>query len=134
MAMLGLIMVVDDDSLTRELVCVVLRGAGYEVIAAENGSDAILLFRCSERKPNLLISDVVMPGITGPELMEILVGTGAIARGLLISANPGEARLHLLERRIGVRIPLLRKPFSVARLLTEVEELLPPASLEQATG
>jgi two-component system chemotaxis response regulator CheY len=62
------ILIVDDSSSTRQLVCLVLRGAGYEVIEAVDGNDA--LSRLRGQKVHLIISDVNMPNMDGIEFVK----------------------------------------------------------------
>jgi CheY-like chemotaxis protein len=66
------VLVVDDDQDVRNLVCRYLEDAGYETLSAMNGDDALRIWRASIRPIRLLVCDVVMPGITGPELAEAI--------------------------------------------------------------
>jgi DNA-binding response OmpR family regulator len=61
------ILVVEDDKVTRETVGTVLEEQGYRVILASNGSDGLLAF--SADKPDLVLTDVNMPGIDGFEVL-----------------------------------------------------------------
>jgi two-component system, cell cycle sensor histidine kinase and response regulator CckA len=69
---------VDDDAAIRHFLCAVLVRAGYDVLAAKDSNEALHTFRTSAHPPDLLITDVVMPGMRGPELMRALVRTGAM--------------------------------------------------------
>ena len=120
----SVILVVDDDPAILALTELILNGQGYTVVTAKDGADALRVFHVCERRFDLLISDVIMPGMSGPELMEMIVGPGLISRGLLISANPGAADLRVLEQRIGIDVPFLPKPFFPLDLVIKVEQLL----------
>ncbi len=125
------ILIVDDDLAILGLVEAILSQKGYDVVTAANGPDALRVFRGSSRRFDLLVTDVIMPGMSGTELLEMLAGTELLPPVLLISGYPGSVQLDLLERRLGMRVPLLGKPFSAAGLLSKVEELLPPRAAHE---
>ena len=60
------ILVVDDEEHILELIKFNLESAGYQVVTAENGEDALRL--CSEEKPDLVLLDIMLPGIDGLEV------------------------------------------------------------------
>jgi two-component system, cell cycle sensor histidine kinase and response regulator CckA len=62
----GLSYFVDDDAAIRQFPCAVLVHAGYEVLAAKDSNEALRTFRATTHPPDLLITDVVMPGMSGP--------------------------------------------------------------------
>jgi DNA-binding SARP family transcriptional activator len=64
------VLVVEDEIVTREHLVAVLTGAGYEVVAAEDGADALLLM--SRRPFDLILSDIVMPLLDGFKLLEVV--------------------------------------------------------------
>src|SRR5688572_4245944 len=66
----GSVLVVDDEERARKLVAVALRRAGYEVTLASDGTEA--LERVGEATPDLILSDVMMPGVDGLELLRRL--------------------------------------------------------------
>jgi CheY-like chemotaxis protein len=124
----GLILLVDDDAAIRQFLCAVLVHAGYEVLAAKDSDEAVRTFHTSTHPPDLLITDVAMPGMSGPELMRALVGAGAIAHGFLISGDPGAVNFDLVEQQVGFPVRLLKKPILPAELLRMVAKLLSPKS------
>ena len=63
-----LILVVDDDNLVRRFVCTVLGLAEFEVVEASNGIQALDLFQTQRANIDLVLTDVVMPGMAGTEL------------------------------------------------------------------
>jgi two-component system, cell cycle sensor histidine kinase and response regulator CckA len=131
----GLILVVDDSDPIRHLICCVLADSGYAVLSAKDGDEALRAFRGSADIPDLLITDVVMPGsLNGVDLTRMLVGARGIRRGLVISGHPGAVRLDCLEQATGIRVPLLKKPFSPAELLELVKKLLRDTALEQGAA
>ena len=64
------VLVVDDDESVRQVSKLVLASQGYEVITAENGFDALQLLRLA--LPNLIITDLSMPGMSGFELLSVV--------------------------------------------------------------
>jgi CheY-like chemotaxis protein len=66
------VLVVDDSMLIRHTVCRYLEGIGYEVEAATNGQEALDLLRDGEYHPDLIVTDMQMPKISGSELITAL--------------------------------------------------------------
>ena len=109
------ILVVEDGEEVRELLSEVLTDAGYQVIAAVHGRDALRILDDSE--VDLVVSDVVMPGLGGLELTEELRRRYPELPVLLMSGYaPKEAEAPGLRR--------LHKPFALADLLQAVSDAL----------
>src|SRR5215213_6423215 len=116
-----LVLVADDEGDIVELVSILLRRAGYEVIAARDGAEALELAR--ERRPRLCILDGTMPKLAGFEVLETLRQDESMAdvAVLILTATVEEERE--IERH-GVQPEVfLRKPFESERLLAEVARL-----------
>jgi PAS domain S-box-containing protein len=111
----GSVLVVEDDEAIRDLVRVVLEPAGYEVSVAAGGEEAL---RFSD--PDLLITDILMPGMNGRELADRMLERAPGTRVLFISGYAGED-VQLDE---GARF--LAKPFTPGELLEHVHGLLEP--------
>lgn len=115
---LAKILVVDDDPKTLELYRDVLGGAGHEVVVAENG--ALGLVR-SERRPALIVADLMMPNLNGYEFVKRLRETEGHATTPVIVVSgiaTGEWALQVGADRF------LPKPFRPRELLAIVDELL----------
>jgi signal transduction histidine kinase len=115
------ILVVDDQRAARKLVLTVLQGSGYRTLEASNGEEALALVRERSYSIDLLLTDVVMPGISGRTLVErmrkIRPGTPAV----LISGYTD----HAMDSELpDAEFVFLQKPFSPQRLLELVEETL----------
>jgi CheY-like chemotaxis protein/anti-sigma regulatory factor (Ser/Thr protein kinase) len=112
------ILLVEDDASVREIVAEFLRGAAYEVLEASDSDQAIALLRSGPRAVDLLLTDIVLPGQSGPELAGTLRRFAPQMRTLFISGYPSEP--------VGdTRSPsFLAKPFSRAALLQAVRGAL----------
>jgi len=118
----GLILLAEDEAAVRRLTTRILERAGYRVLSAADGKEALALARGLEEPLDLLLSDVVMPEMRGPELAEILAREGTVRRAVLFSGYPEglqEAGLNGLEAW-----ELISKPFSSEELLAAVERAL----------
>ena len=111
------ILVVDDDDSIRRLVARLLIRAGYEVESACDADDALETF-CSNEKFDLVVSDVRMPGISGPQLVEKLRRLEPEVKVLYLTGYSDQLffeRLCLWEDEA-----FLDKPFSTPGLLESV--------------
>jgi PAS domain S-box-containing protein len=116
------ILLVEDEDQVRALVQRILRKHGYQVLEVRNGGEALLL---CERHPgpiDLLVTDVVMPMMSGPQLAQRLSCLRPELRLLCMSGYTGEAVVN--HGLIGPRIPFLQKPITSESLLRKVREVL----------
>ncbi|MCB9077578.1 MAG: PAS domain S-box protein [Anaerolineaceae bacterium] len=118
------IMVVDDDDEVRSLVSKVLKRHGYEVMSARTGVEALTTLASNPVKVDLLIADVMMPELYGPELAARIKAQQPDLKILYLSGFTSKAltRWNLDQNEI------LIKPFSISTLISKVQELLPPAN------
>ena len=120
------ILLVDDEQSVRAIVLKILRRAKYEVLEAENCDAALRIADSHQGKIDLVITDMFMPGLRGPEVAQKLARTRPGLRVLFMSgyADPD----------LGTAVPaganFLNKPFSGADLAKTVEAALkgPPVS------
>jgi DNA-binding response OmpR family regulator len=118
----ALVVVADDEPDIVELVAIVLRRAGYEVVTASDGQAALDLVR--ERVPDLCVLDGLMPGLAGFEIVRAMSEDRqtAATRTVILTATVDEEREI---RRHGVKPDaFIKKPFEAEALLAEVERLL----------
>ncbi|MBN1344963.1 MAG: PAS domain S-box protein [Phycisphaerae bacterium] len=116
------ILVCEDDAVVRELAADILEGAGYTVLVAENGSRAMALCGEYDGEIRLLVTDIIMPGMSGRELAESLGRRVGGVRTLFMSGYPASAigRHATLDEGVA----FLAKPFSRRALLRRVREVL----------
>ncbi|MBI5773456.1 MAG: response regulator [Verrucomicrobia bacterium] len=110
------ILLVDDEDLMLKLGQTVLRSFGYRVIAANSGVKALELFTKRDRTIDLVLTDLVMPGMSGRELVEKL---REIAPTLRIIGTSGYTR-----QAVGEDENYLQKPFTSHDLLRKVRQVL----------
>jgi CheY-like chemotaxis protein len=120
------VLVVEDDGHVRKLACSVLDGAGYHVIEAEHAEEALRL--CDELKGplHLLLTDVVMPKMSGRALAERVVALQPKIKVLFMSGYTDDA---VLRHGVGdMGAAFLQKPLTPNNLTRKVREVLDAAS------
>jgi two-component system, cell cycle sensor histidine kinase and response regulator CckA len=118
------ILLVEDNPAVRRMAVEVLRGAGYEVLVAPSGGDALRTAAVHDGRVDLLLTDVVMPGITGPELAREFAARYPRIRILYMSGYTEDAIGNHGFRRRTMRV--LQKPFTHDTLTQAVREALGP--------
>lgn len=116
------ILVAEDDDAVREFVRIVLDQSGFEVRAAPNGRAAGELFDADPGAFDMLLTDVVMPLVSGVELAERVRAARPELPVLFMSAYPGTPGLSPCPLPPGA--DLLEKPFSLTQLLDRVRATL----------
>jgi two-component system cell cycle sensor histidine kinase/response regulator CckA len=114
------LLLVEDELLVRQTARMVLEDAGYRVLEASDVFDALRIARDPEHAIDLMLSDVVMPGMSGPRLAELVREVRPDLRVLLMSGYTGEEPV----RRGATGVDLLHKPFSPDELLLAVRNAL----------
>jgi CheY-like chemotaxis protein len=111
------ILLVEDEPVVRSLYAMALRQAGYRVLEASNGAEALGVFAGASQDINLLLTDIRMPFLGGSELAAELLAQKPELRLLFISAYPSRIEL-------GPNSALLQKPFVRTDLLQVVRGLM----------
>ena len=115
------VLVVDDVKSEQELISSYLTGAGYQVITADNGSEAIA--KVKEEKPDLIITDLVMPKVTGLELCRLLKKVPATADIPIIACTTKDRKMdQMWAKKQGVSAYVV-KPFEGEQLLSAIRSL-----------
>lgn len=120
------VLVVDDDWSVVTLVEVQLTQVGYDVITCLDPMDA--LTRCETDDIGVFVSDFMMPGFTGLELLEILQQKHPRVRRLLLTAAPHEPEVQAGVRS-GLVEQLVEKPWGRGELIASVRGLLASSAL-----
>ncbi|MCP4686270.1 MAG: PAS domain S-box protein [bacterium] len=116
------VMVAEDEQMLRDLVCTVLGGQGYTVISAASGQDCLQVVEDNEGPVHLLLTDVIMPGLNGKELYDRM---SALVPNLKVLYFSGYAADIIADHGVlDEGISFLKKPFSVASLVSKVREVL----------
>jgi two-component system, cell cycle sensor histidine kinase and response regulator CckA len=121
------ILLVEDETVVRHLVAEILESSGYTVMQAGDGPSALELLRRHSGKLDLLLTDVVMPGMSGPEVAQAVTSMRPGTQVLYTSGYTDSAIGHhgVLEPGIA----FLQKPFSADDLTRKVRVLLDEASV-----
>jgi two-component system cell cycle sensor histidine kinase/response regulator CckA len=116
------ILLVEDETVVRQLVAEILENAGYAVLPAADGPSALELIRRNSKPIDLLLTDVVMPGMSGPEVAAAVTSMRPGTEVLYMSGYTDSAIGHhgVLEPGIA----FLQKPFSADELTRKVRSLL----------
>ena len=116
------ILLTEDDESIRALTTQVLSNAGYQVIPARNGKQALELSRQCSGNISLLITDVIMPGMNGKKLSDAMTAERSELQTLYISGYTSNVIAHHGVLDAGVEF--LEKPFSRHKFLKRVREVL----------
>jgi PAS domain S-box-containing protein len=116
------VLVVEDQPEVRKLTLAMLESQGYRLLEAASGSEALSLCQRYPERIHLLITDVVMPGMTGRELAMRLVALRPSLKTLYTSGHGVTAIAH--EGVLEAGAAYLSKPFSPAQLAAKVREVL----------
>ncbi len=116
------ILLVEDDETVRNLVSEVLQNYGHEVLEAANGGSALLICERHERPIHLLLTDVIMPEMSGSELATRLARLRPEMKSLYMSGYTDDAIVNhgVLE----ADTPFIQKPFTPMALARKVREVL----------
>jgi len=117
----GTILAVDDEKIIREFTRATLAPLGYRILTAESGREALRICEGTEEKIDLLLTDMVMPGMGGPEL------AGAIQEkrpGIKVLFMTGYTDAHPALDKDNPNTDLILKPLTPETLSKKVEEML----------
>ena len=116
------ILLVEDERALREVTQRILTAAGYRVIVAGDGVEALAVAEGHDEPIDVLLSDVIMPRLNGPQAAERLVALRPSIRVLLMSGFAEPILAH--GGHLGEGVALIEKPFSGPALLTKLAQVL----------
>jgi len=111
------VLVVDDEALLLTMAETILIEYGYKILTASSGQKALAILSRDDTKVDLVITDMVMPGMSGRELVERIRQLSPLTRVLCMSGYSLSA-----DKQAGA--PYLRKPFTSAELLAKVRQVI----------
>ena len=116
------ILLVEDEPLVRRLAQRILEDCGYRVLAAANGPEALQIVKSYEGDIHLLLTDVIMPRMSGREVADRMASLRPNARMLFMSGHTEDAIVHhgVLEPQVA----FLQKPFTPQVLASKVRSVL----------
>jgi two-component system, cell cycle sensor histidine kinase and response regulator CckA len=118
----GRVLLVEDEDDLRELSRHLLENMGYTVIEASNAANAMRIAALTRDPIELLVTDVVMPGMSGRELAELLLETRTQMKVLYVSGHADDVIVHHAILKPGVAF--LQKPFTRDALAKKIQEVL----------
>ena len=126
------VLVVDDEPEVRKLVAAIISSLGHQVLTADSGDHAIALHERLGTHIDLLVADVVAPGMSGPLLAERL---SARQPGLKVLYISGYDHSHVVQTYVLDRgCQLLSKPFTASQLADTVDAMLKGSQTNAARG
>lgn len=123
------ILVVEDDAGVAAVIEEILLDAGFTVLTCSNGAEALDRFTRQRGAIDLILSDVVMPQMGGPELVQRLKGLGKIPPVVFVSGYTDELLSSVDE--LGLDVSFLQKPFNRHNLLLTIRSALDERRLRQ---
>jgi two-component system cell cycle sensor histidine kinase/response regulator CckA len=123
MAATETLLVVENETAIKTLVQMALQRHGYVVLTAESGQEALRLAAAHQGPIDLLITDIVMPDLRGPELARRLVAQRPKLVTLFMSGYLDDA-LGEDASTLPVPVDFIQKPFSPSALAAQVREML----------
>jgi two-component system, cell cycle sensor histidine kinase and response regulator CckA len=117
------ILVVDDEADVRKLVSAMIAQLGYKALTADSGDHALKLYQNLHREIDLLVTDVIAPGMSGPMLADRMTALQPNLRVLYIS---GYDNTHVVQKYVVEKgHQLLPKPFTLDQLRAKLRAILP---------
>jgi CheY-like chemotaxis protein len=117
------VLLVEDDNNLREIYQARLAAEGYDIIAAQNGEEALVVAK--QHKPDLIISDVMMPRISGFEMLDILRNTDALKHTKIIMLTAlGQAEDQKRADNLGANRYLVKSQVTLEDIVNAAKELL----------
>ena len=118
----GTVLIVEDEDLLRNMICEFLTRAGYTVLEAGNGAEAMAALERFGRPIDILVTDVILPKIRGPELAQKLLEKFPDLKVVYISGYTGSSLVR--DGILEAGTILVQKPFKLQDLARVIRETL----------
>jgi two-component system, cell cycle sensor histidine kinase and response regulator CckA len=116
------ILLVEDEALVRKMTTLLLERLGYQVHNASSGEEALRLARDNRERIDLLLTDVLMPGMSGCELAEVLLARDPALKVLFLSGHTSDTVVR--HSTAHTEVAFLQKPFTFDALSKKLREVL----------
>jgi two-component system, cell cycle sensor histidine kinase and response regulator CckA len=117
-----LVLLVEDEPALRELAIIMIERLGYRVADAGSGDEALALVEKQNVRPDVVLTDLVLPGISGRQLAEQLCRILPEAKIIYMSGYADDAIAR--DGTIGADVAFLQKPFTLASLSEKIKSVL----------
>jgi len=125
------VLVVDDEPALLKVATRILEGAGFQVLRARSGRDALAIVREGSERLDLVILDVILPDVRGDEVASEVLELRPATRIVVMS---GSAEPVHVGMALDARVVFLLKPFTAAQLLDAVHRALEVDGADAASG
>jgi signal transduction histidine kinase len=126
------VLIVEDEAGVRELACEFLKASGYVVLEAKDGIDALETVQKHKGEIHLVLSDIIMPRMSGRELAKRMRTERPGAKMLLMSGYSDHFQLN--EKGTGQEPEILQKPFSLNSLVEKIRDVLAGNGMSERNG
>lgn len=116
------ILLVDDEKVITEVAASMLTSLGYEVLIASNGEEAVSVYQEHQTRIDLVIMDIVMPGMGGGEAIDLIRAINPSAKVMLCSGYSLDGAVEAIMKK-GVQI-FLKKPFKLKDFCQKIRDAL----------
>jgi len=127
MAAAPLVVVADDDTITRSIINLKLKSRGYNVITASDGTEALRVI--GAELPELVVLDAMMPGINGFELLRLIKAAPKTANTLVVMLTSRKLEQDIVGALNAGASDYLVKPFIPEELAVRIARLLPASRI-----
>lgn len=128
----GTVLLVEDDESVRSIIHRTLESNGYSVLVAENGEQGLKICNQYEGKIHIVLSDVIMPQMSGPEMIQRMMKERPEINVLFMSGYPGEEIAK--HGSFGMDASFIQKPVDPDEIIRKVHEVLGSESTEQRSS
>ncbi|MFM2447806.1 MAG: hypothetical protein RIS44_256 [Pseudomonadota bacterium] len=118
------ILIVDDSASFRQVVAIILRGAGYDVVEAQDGKDG--LTKLAEKRAHLIISDINMPVMDGFEFLKAVKALPDYKFTPVVMLTTESAQAKVQQGKASGAKAWMVKPFDPPQILAVVKQLVQP--------